>query len=295
MDTETKITSFFRCKTKKINEETNTLEKGWPLNSESLNNSKLGWHISKQGKYLNSLKIFNEIINGKWINCPVQIFTGSTKMWRRAVIDEKDIELSNQYIKENSINLFIHSIYLINLCRIGSEFNKAYDALLYDLKLGEKIGALGVVVHVGKCLKMGKETGTNNMIKNILSILNEIDGSCPLLLETPAGEGTELLVTFEEFDEFYNKFHDIHKKKFKICIDTCHVFASGYDPEDYLIRWNNKNPGSISLVHFNDSKCECGSKKDRHAAFGKGYIGAEKLNRIENWCANLDIPMVREW
>ena len=142
---------------------------------------------------------------------------------------------------------------------------------------------------------MGKELAIDNMFKNILQLLPHIDKTCPLLIETPAGQGTEVLTKIEEFSEFYSRFTKEQKEKVKICIDTCHVFACGYDPAEYLEKWNELQPDSIVLVHFNDSKCECGSKKDRHAPAGEGFIGLEKLNYIIEWCATLNIPMVREY
>ena len=112
-------------------------------------------------------------------------------------------------------------------------------------------------------------------------------------IRNPAGQGTEVLTDIDDFSDFYNKFNESQKNKVKICIDTCHVFACGYDPLEYLKKWNELQPDSIVLVHYNDSKCECGSKKDRHAPAGEGYIGLEKLNSITEWCSNLDIPSLK--
>ena len=261
---------------------------------------KLGFHVGKDVSYfktITELEIdMNKLdSNFKISEFPIQIFTGSTKSWKRSKMDLKDLEKTKKYVESKNIEIFIHSIYLINLARIGTEFEKAKNCLLYDLKIGPKFGCKGVVVHVAKALKIGEEKALDNMFKNILELLPEIDESCPLLIETPAGQGTEVLVKLEDFSNFYNRFDEKQKQKVKICIDTCHVFASGYDPLDYLEKWNELQPDSIVLVHYNDSKCKCGSKKDRHAPAGEGYIGLEKLNSITEWCDKLDIPMIREY
>jgi deoxyribonuclease IV len=268
------------------------------------NGVKLGSHIGKFSSYYKTIIDFET--NMTYLNpdfdiqlFPIQIFTGSTKMWKRANIENeaaiKDLDKTKKYVESKDILIFIHSIYLINLARIGSEFEKAKNCLTYDLKLGPKIGCKGVVVHVAKALKMGTELALNNMFKNILNLLPDIDPSCPLLIETPAGQGTEVLTDINDFSTFYDRFDSEQKLKVKICIDTCHVFASGYDPAEYLEKWNELQPDSIVLVHYNDSKCECGSKKDRHAPAGEGHIGLEKLDYITKWCATLNIPMVREY
>jgi deoxyribonuclease-4 len=132
------------------------------------------------------------------------------------------------------------------------------------------------------------------MYNNIQKMLPFIDSSCPLLLETPSGQGTETLAKYEEFENFYNRFTSEEKEKIKICIDTCHVFASGYDPLDYIINWINNNQNTLVLVHFNDSKCDLGSRKDRHALPGEGFIGLEKMNDISKYCLEQSIPCVLE-
>ena len=126
-----------------------------------------------------------------------------------------------------------------------------------------------------KEVKMGKELAIQNMKQNILEILNLASNSSPFILETPAGQGIELLITYQEFSDFYKdiiKFDT--KNKFKICIDTCHVFAAGNDPYDYIQNWIiDHGKESIALIHFNDSCGKQGCKKDRHKTPGEGEIG----------------------
>lgn len=259
----------------------------------------IGSHIKKEKTYLKTLTQCHtiQLLNNSefiWDNYPIQIFTGSTKSWNRSKIDDKDIEDSKLYINNNNIKLFIHSIYLINLSRPATEIEKAIECLKYDLNIGYKLNAKGVVVHVGKSLKMNIDIAINNMYNNIINILPYINESCPLLIETPAGQGTEILVKLLDFIEFYDRFTIEQQRKIKICIDTCHVYASGYCPMEYLNTIYDKYPQSIILVHYNDSKGILGCCVDRHEIPGNGYIGYEKMYNINKWCKDKNISMVME-
>lgn len=132
----------------------------------------------------------------------------------------------------------------------------------------------------------------NIMEKSLRKVLKYASKSCPILLETPAGEGTEVCTTFEEFSNFFTRFEN--DERLRVCIDTCHVFAAGHEPYTYLLSWNQKHPNTIGLVHFNDSKFPKGSRKDRHRRIGLGYIGFQQMARIAKWCVNHNITMVFE-
>ena len=115
--------------------------------------------------------------------------------------------------------------------------------------------------------------------------------ACPILLETPAGQGTELLRTW---DEFFGFVRGIADPRLQVCIDTCHVFATGADPAEYLGRAVREASGVVRLVHFNDSKGARGSCVDRHAPPGEGEIGLVKMAEIAAIAAAGDIPCVYE-
>lgn len=254
----------------------------------------IGTHIKKDKTFYKSLSNFYS--TGANFNTPCQIFTGSTKMWKRPALNEEDNNRTMEYIEKNDISLFIHSLYLINLGRNSEECQKGLEALVYDLELGTKLGAKGVVVHCGKSLKMEKSKAIDNMYNNIISVLEHVNVTCPLLIETSSQQGSELLNTYEEFSDFYNRFTKEQKEKVKICIDTCHVWSTfnGYYPSIYTENWLKDNPGSLVLVHYNDSKYEKGSNKDRHALVGKGTIGVEEMNKVYKICSDNNIPMVTE-
>ena len=112
--------------------------------------------------------------------------------------------------------------------------------------------------------------------------------SCPILLETPAGQGTEVLRTREEFTDFVAEFGD---GRLRMCIDTCHVFACGHQPLEYI---QKTAPPFIKLIHFNDSAAPCGSCIDRHAAIGQGHSGDDTMAAIAHHAVTHSLPMVIE-
>jgi len=265
---------------------------------------EIGQHIPKRGTFYNSLRSFYEKDGN--LNKPTQLFTGSPKVWRRPTLEPEDLHKTVKYVKENALTVFIHSIYLINLCKPPEEFNKkALGCLLWDLETGSRLGFKGVVVHCGKSLNMPIDTALHNMFLNLNEVIQNVNFNCPLLLETSSGQGSETLWKYNDFKNFYSRFTKSQYNSLKICIDTCHVFAAGHDPLKFIMNWENDFPKTLVLVHFNDSKEKCGEKKDRHETPGEGYIGCEKMKAIENWCkegrkmdkygmSKESIPMVME-
>ena len=258
--------------------------------------NKIGTHIPKNKNFYQSLIDFfgsDGIIKDK----PVQIFTGSPKFWKRPQHNQSDISKTCKFVTENNLQVFIHSIYLINLSKPADIFmEKAYDCLVYELDIGVRMGFKGVVVHCGKSLELTEEEAINNMYQNIMIVYNndKINLSNPLLIETSSGQGSETCWEIKKFKKFYSLFNSEQREKIKICIDTCHVYAAGHDPLEYLQDWNDTFPGSIVLVHYNDSKESLGKKKDRHAYPGKGYIGKKQMDNIASWCIDNNLPMVIE-
>jgi deoxyribonuclease-4 len=161
--------------------------------------------------------------------------------------------------------------------------------LIKYLMYGETMGAKGVVVHVGKHTSQTPAAGLEQMRKNIRLILKFATPECPLLLETPAGQGTELLTALDEFAAFVKSFGD--DPRFGVCVDTCHVFATGCDPVAYLKGMVGTN---TRLIHFNDSATPCGSRLDRHAYCGQGHIGLPKMTEVAEFGSAAAIPMLIE-
>ncbi len=252
-----------------------------------LDHELIGKHYTKSNDFFSTVKHFHEKVKKK----SIQIFTGSPKSWTRKEPCEKDLARTKKYVEDNGIHFFIHSLYFINLAR--KDCTKALDSLKWELRIGPMMGVKGVVVHVGKSLDMGEDTAILNMYNNIVSLLPFINPSCPLLLETPAGQGTETLTDKEDFCAFMNQFST--DNRIRVCIDSCHVFASGYSPMEYIDNFVKKCPGDLYVLHFNDSKTEKGSRKDRHEFPGEGFIGKKEMKKVAHWGIDNGVPMVIEF
>ena len=161
--------------------------------------------------------------------------------------------------------------------------------------IGEKLGALGIVIHFGKSKELSIEEGLNNMYNNLMEICKETPNvKIKILLETTSGQGTELCTDFEELGQFYKLLlKSKYKNRFGICLDTCHIFSAGYDIRGKtkfkkVINIFKKHIGTkyIKLIHLNDCKVKLGQRIDRHSIIGKGNIGKNNLQYIANYFIN---------
>ena len=217
----------------------------------------------------------------------------------------KDYEKIKNDLDNYKIKLVIHASYTINIARDWTEHSWWLKQLYLEMELAEYLGAFGIVIHLGKQLKLSTEEGLNNMYTSLLYIYNKTkDFNIKIFLETSTGQGSEMCYKLEDFAYFFNKFikiNNITKDKFKICLDTCHIFQAGYDIS------NKKNINKfmndferligikyIGLVHLNDSKNELGSKLDRHETLGDGYIGLDAIKYISKFFFNINVPIILE-
>lgn len=193
--------------------------------------------------------------------------------------------LIKDYLYKNNFKLVIHSPYTINLSANPISQNKRplelkdcywIKIMQQELLIAHQIGSVGCVVHCGKYTTNTYQNGLNNMRNSILYIIdyiidNQLDSK--LILETSSGQGTEVLSNFEEFLTFYNSFNDKQKEYIKLCIDTCHIWASGYELiEVYNLIKKYDNFKDIYVIHINNSKNIKGSRLDRHDVIKSGYI-----------------------
>lgn len=217
----------------------------------------------------------------------------------------KDYEKIKNDLDKYNIKLVIHASYTINIARDWSDHSWWLKQLYLEMELAEYLGAFGIVIHLGKQLKLSTEEGLNNMYTSLLYIYNKTkDFNIKIFLETSTGQGSEMCYKLEDFAYFFNKFikiNNITKDKFRICLDTCHIFQAGYDIS------NKKNINKymndferligikyIGLVHLNDSKNVLGSKLDRHESLGDGYIGIESIKYISKFFFNINVPIILE-
>jgi deoxyribonuclease-4 len=223
---------------------------------------------------------------------PAQIFSGNPRSLQRPTPVDDDIESATRLVEEQKLKVFIHASYVVNLSA-----QPGYLAPLRyvegELRLGDTLGVKGIVVHVGKSVKETPNVGLARMHATVATLLQSATPRCRLLLETPAGQGTELLKRMEDFFAFVAEYAE--DDRFGVVIDTCHVFATGYEPSAYISSFISRfGAGKLALVHFNDSKTEMGSFKDRHEVPGVGHIGSRRLCEVAKLCETRGIPMVAE-
>lgn len=262
------------------------------VNSESAVVAALLIEAHSIGSHMPKLKSLVDTVHSLPFRKPSQIFLAGPQSSRLAIQDG-ELAAARAVLEESHRRLFIHSPYLINLCTPESADNDGFHTklLIKNLQYGVAMGARGVVVHVGKSTKQEMSDALATMRTNIIVALEHATTVCPILLETPAGQGTEVLTTWEEFAGFVASINDT---RLRICVDTCHVFACGHQPVDYLNRLLAEHPGLLGLIHFNDSATPCGSCLDRHAFAGQGHIGIFPLTDIAETATANDIPMVIE-
>jgi deoxyribonuclease-4 len=218
---------------------------------------------------------------------PYQIFLGGPQNSSLRIPDE-ELAAAGRLIQEKKASLYVHSQYIINLC---SSDGWNTELLMKNLQYAAAIGCKGVVVHVGKSTTRPIGEALETMKASVRKVLEAATESCPLLLETPAGQGTETLTGQSDFINFVL---EIGSPRLRVCLDTCHVFACGHKPLDYIHGVYAAQPDLLKLIHYNDSAAPCGSCVDRHAFMGTGHIGMAGMKEIAEVCGSKRIPMLIE-
>jgi deoxyribonuclease-4 len=210
----------------------------------------------------------------------IQVFNQSPRMWKPTRWKDDDIAEFRELMRKGPIeSVVIHAVYLINCATEDREMrSKSLASLVHALRMGDEIGADGVVVHPGSALKSDKRKAIQRASKVIAEALEESEG-CDLLLEDTAGAGATLGRSFDELAELIEQAGG--STRLGVCLDSCHLFASGFDVrtadglkdvlDDGLRKVGKKR---LRCLHVNDSKTALGSNSDRHAALGTGELGA---------------------
>jgi deoxyribonuclease-4 len=231
-----------------------------------------------------------------------QIFVGSPQSAQLSKISDEDKATIKGIIEVTDFHLHIHGKYVYNFAKEFDVEAWHLKTVLKELQLAEDIGALNLVIHMGKSVKLQKDVAIDNFIKSIKYICrflktNHLD--IKLSLELSSNAGTELFSKIEDFAEMFNSFTNDEKKHLSICIDTCHAFVANHDlvnETDTFLDYITTHIGIqyIGLIHLNDSAAELGSKKDRHANIGNGFIGKETLIKIAQFAADNNIDIILE-
>ena len=257
----------------------------------------LGAHMSIAGGY------YKSIDSGAAAGCQcVQLFTKNNNQWRAKDISDEDISLfKTQLVTHGIKHTLSHASYLINMASPKDElWEKSVAAFAIELQRAELLGIPYVVVHPGSFTTSTAAEG----IQRIAVALDEVHSQLPnlkakCLLETTAGQGSNLGWRLEELADMLQLCQS--SERVGICVDTCHMFAAGYDLRDestYTQTWEQFDQliglERLLAFHLNDSKKELGSRKDRHEHIGDGEMGLEPFRLLLNDPRFTNIPMYLE-
>ncbi|MEA3428328.1 MAG: deoxyribonuclease IV [Thermodesulfobacteriota bacterium] len=232
----------------------------------------------------------------------LQIFTQSASTWKQRILTQKEIELFEQAKIITGIKAIAsHSSYLINPASYDNrKHSMSCNALKQELIRSSMLGIPFVVLHPGSHMGKGEKHGIDRIAESINEIFAKTpDISSRLLLETVAGQGSSIGHTFEQLASILDLVEN--KEKMGICLDTCHIFAAGYDIRDAksyrktmqlfddIIGINH-----LYFMHLNDSKKALGTRIDRHEHIGKGFIGLKAFEYLMNDKRFKNIPKIIE-
>jgi deoxyribonuclease-4 len=234
----------------------------------------------------------------------IQIFTSNPQGWKFTIRSDEELETFRKKLTEYNIKYAVgHSIYLINIASSNPYiYTNSVNSLISGLVLAERAGLSGVVIHVGSHTGSGFEKGIAQIVNALEQALTVTEGRVPILLETDAGSGNRIGCHFSDLGLILKKMAgNQYQASIKICLDTCHIFASGYDIRsktglDKTIKEFEAEIGldRLALIHLNDSMGELGSNKDRHEIIGEGQIGIEAFARIINHPRLKNVPGIIE-
>jgi len=210
----------------------------------------------------------------------VQVFTQSPRMWRPTNHKPEAVARFRERRSEAGVvGVVCHALYLVNLAAPDDEIHrKSIDTLGYTLDAAEAIGAGAVIFHVGSHLGAGFDAGLDRTVDALEQVLDRPDGGVWLCMENSAGAGGTIGRSLGELQTLFDRL-DGHPR-LGICLDTCHLFASGYDVTDPAVvdQVVAEIDGGMGLdrlraLHVNDSATPLGSNRDRHANILEGEIG----------------------
>ncbi len=258
----------------------------------------VGAHVSASGGVENAVKNAADIDASGFA-----LFTKNQRQWKAKPLSEKSINKFKELMDMHGFNadaILPHDSYLINLGHPETEKRKkSLNAFIDEAKRVEQLGLKYLNFHPGSHLKkMSEEECLDLISENVNKAIKETE-SCIFVIETTAGQGSNLGYKFEHLAYIIDKVKD--KERIGVCIDTAHIFAAGYDirtKEAYekTMKEFDETIGFKYLkgMHINDSKAKFASRVDRHHSLGKGEIGLDAFKfimrdkRIEN------IPLILE-
>jgi deoxyribonuclease-4 len=242
-------------------------------------------------------------LRGREVGCDaIQLFTKSNRQWKARPLSNEEIGAFRGNLAGAGIGSVVaHDCYLINLAAPdAATWKRSVTAFHEELERAEQLGIPSLVTHPGAHLGSGEADG----IARVAEALNVLHAALPrarvrILLETTAGQGTSLGYRFEQLAEILDRVEAAHRVG--ICLDTCHLFAAGYDlrsAEGYRATMRELEAclgcRRVLAVHLNDSRRELGSRVDRHEHIGEGHLGLSAFGHMLNDPGFQTVPMILE-
>jgi deoxyribonuclease-4 len=242
-------------------------------------------------------------LRGKHVGCDtIQVFTKSNRQWRAKLLGDQEVEAFKTNLAATGIGPVVaHDCYLVNLAAPRrAVWKKSVAAFRVELERTERLGIPFLVTHPGSHAGAGEAEG----MCRVAEALNELHASLPnsdvrILLETTAGQGSSLGYRFEQLAAILAKVGQA--ARVGICLDTCHVFAAGYNirtPDGYQKTMKELDAclglERLQAIHLNDSKGGLGCRVDRHEHIGEGRLGLAPFRRLLNDPCLRHVPMILE-
>ena len=251
---------------------------------------KLGAHVSIAGGHKNALEKIHEMGG----NC-LQIFSASPRGWNFARLLDQDIREFVSLKKKRGADLvYFHASYLINLADDNRIGQLSTQLLTHELKIAKQMDIRGSIVHLGS-FKDG-EKDYKKLLANIEKVLSKIPDDRLLIIENAGNRKIGL-----DLEEIAKIVKALKSKQVKVCLDTCHLHAAGYNLngkkefEEFLQVFDAKiGIKHLELWHLNDSRDPLGSYRDRHENIGKGTVGINVFKEILNHPLTKNIPGIIE-
>lgn len=257
----------------------------------------IGAHMSTSGG------LHNAIHHGINTGCTtIQIFTKNNNRWeQRPTTDEEAEKFLDAQEASGITPVISHTAYLVNLATPNQDFHdKSIKALIDEVQRAEQLRIPDVVLHPGSPVDGTPEYGMKKIIESLNICIDKTpNAKARISLELTAGQGSHLGYTFEQVAEMIAGVEN--KARVSVCLDTCHIFAAGYDIRtksefDKTMKSFAKIIGMkhLKVIHLNDSIKDLGSRVDRHTHLGDGKIGVDAFKFIMQDPRFVKIPKLLE-
>lgn len=255
----------------------------------------LGAHVSAAGGMHQAVR------QGLALRCEaIQVFTRNQRQWQPKALEAADVAAFRREGRAAGYlgHAVSHASYLINLCAIDPRTHRrSRDAFGDEIERCARLGIPYLCVHPGSHVGAGEEKGLEAVAESLRDALRKTRGKrVTVLLENTAGQGTNLGYRLEHLATLLRL---VRSRRVGVCLDTCHLFAAGYDLRARYEETIAEVAATVGLdrvkaFHLNDSQYPCGSRRDRHAHIGEGAIGSRAFGRLVRDERFADLPGLLE-